>query len=137
LLPTFLPSCACLGTINCRHFINAITGGLYYGPCAEAAARRYEQHWLPLLASATAKSEADAGQLVPPLDIAYAWLCHRLAPAAYEADCQRLFGRPLDPVNAEQALSFDDGTSAKGVASQKAWLKNQAAPLMGSSSSSQ
>jgi hypothetical protein len=77
------------------------------------------------LASATAKSEADAAQLVPPLDVAYVWLCHRLAPAAYEADCKYMFGRTLDPVNAEQALAFDDGTSTKGAATKQAWMHNQ------------
>ncbi|GAX85221.1 hypothetical protein CEUSTIGMA_g12641.t1 [Chlamydomonas eustigma] len=28
--------------------------------------------------------------LVPPLDVAYAWLVHRLNPTAYAADCNRI-----------------------------------------------
>jgi hypothetical protein len=115
-----------LNLLQCYKCIQPITGGLYSGPCAEAAARRYEQIWLPLLADTAAKSEAAAGELVPPLDVAYAWLCHRLAPAAYEADCQRLFGRTLDPVNAKQALAFDDGRSTNGKVSTQAWLEAQA-----------
>jgi hypothetical protein len=31
----------------------------------------------------------------------------------------------LDPVNAHQALAFDDGTSANGKTTTEAWLKNQ------------
>jgi hypothetical protein len=111
---------------------NLYAGGLYSGPFAEAAARRYEQIWLPLLAATAAKSEAEAGELVPPLDVAYAWLCHRLAPAAYEADCKRLFGRTLDPLSSDQALAFDDGTNAKGAAAKQAWANNKGARLKGS-----
>jgi Glycine-rich domain-containing protein-like len=32
---------------------------------------------------------------IPPLDVAFCWLLHRLSPTAYEADCQRMFGAPL------------------------------------------
>lgn len=59
----------------------AAAGGLYVGAgCAEAV-RRYTQLWLPLLNNTP---EHERASLIPPLDVAFAWLSHRLAPAAYE-----------------------------------------------------
>ena len=56
--------------------------------------RRYEKHWLPLLAkhSAEPSCSLDAVQLVPPVDVGWCWLVHRLAPEAYVEDCATLFG---------------------------------------------
>ncbi|GFH12369.1 uncharacterized protein HaLaN_08039 [Haematococcus lacustris] len=95
-------------------------GGLAFGPYARVAVRRYETLWLPLLAGHAATQE-----LIPPLDVAWAWLCHRLAPAAYEADCLRLFGRRLDPASPYQALAFDDGTTEAGRATALLWKQHQ------------
>jgi hypothetical protein len=110
----------CYFAICCR-FVPLVDslypGGLYEGPYARQAAARYESVWLPLLASSPPE---EAAALVPPIDVAYAWLCHRLAPTAYAADCQKCFGRALDP-SEDQALSFDDGTSHRSARARKAW----------------
>lgn len=83
------------------------TGGLYDGLYAHEAVRRYEQHWLPMLHKMPPGPKRDA--MIPPLDVAYAWLCHRLNPHAYSADCMRLFGTILWPSD-QQALAFGDGS---------------------------
>lgn len=66
-------------------------GGLYGGHYAAQAALRYELHWLPLLAC-KAPVKATRRVLVPPLDVAVAWLHHRLRPAVYERDCRDQVG---------------------------------------------
>ncbi|GLJ07471.1 hypothetical protein SUGI_0067860 [Cryptomeria japonica] len=66
------------------------------GPLLLAAVRRYVKYWLPLLAELDGYS-ASWIPLVPPLECGWIWHCHRLNPVAYEKDCQRLFGRVLDP----------------------------------------
>ena len=50
---------------------------------------RYEQLWLPLLASLDLNDKDLV--LCPPLDIAWLWHCHRLAPASYRHACQTHF----------------------------------------------
>lgn len=57
-----------------------LVGGLYAGDCLYEAIRRYESHWLPLLAKTPAEKR---GKLLPPLDVAYVWAVHRLNPGAY------------------------------------------------------
>jgi hypothetical protein len=79
-------------------------GGMYSGPWAMEAVRRYEHLWLPLLAAVGKDDAAAAAGLVPPLDVAFAWLVHRLDPVHYEKYCRTSFGRPVDP-NALQARS--------------------------------
>ncbi|CAI5468234.1 unnamed protein product [Closterium sp. Yama58-4] len=64
--------------------------GLYSGPAVRRAIRRYERCWLPLLdelqggrlaAASRGGGEAELpSYLVPPLDVHWIWLCHRLAP---------------------------------------------------------
>ena len=49
-------------------------GGLYSGPYAKEAVRRYEQVWLPILTTCSAELIA---QIVPPLDVAYVWLVRK------------------------------------------------------------
>ncbi|KXZ47768.1 hypothetical protein GPECTOR_33g650 [Gonium pectorale] len=78
-------------------------GGLYGGHYAVQACLRYEGCWLPLLARAAAGA-ARKGKgkppppLVPPLDVALAWLLHRVTqPAAYASDCEQSVGVLLDP----------------------------------------
>jgi hypothetical protein len=41
------------------------------------------------------KNGIAAIRLIPPLDIAFCWMLHRLSPKAYEADCISLFGTVL------------------------------------------
>jgi hypothetical protein len=71
-----------------------LQGGLYHGPYAFEAARRYEQIWLPLLA--LSKAKGNTRELIPPLDIAFAWLIHRLHPVKYAQDCKDLLGAELE-----------------------------------------
>lgn len=90
---------------------------LYSGPALERALWRYEALWLPLIVAVTvdpsykcshtsfgckvddirAKNFARGGlhlnsdHLVPPLDIAWVWHCHRLNPVSYARDIASLF----------------------------------------------
>ena len=47
-----------------------------------AAIRRYERLWLPLLA-AHGRDGGDGAGLAAPLDVAWVWWCHSLAPHPY------------------------------------------------------
>ncbi|GIM08954.1 hypothetical protein Vretimale_12858 [Volvox reticuliferus] len=80
-------------------------GGLYEGHYAAQAALRYELFWLPLATRAQQRTQTTQ-VLIPPLDVAMAWLLHRCtAPGSYPADCEALLGRVLDsPPN--QAFRF-------------------------------
>ena len=51
---------------------------------------RYETLWLPLAA------EHKALSLTAPLDIAWVWHCHLLAPVAYVKDCLRVCNSEID-----------------------------------------
>jgi hypothetical protein len=58
---------------------------------------RYEQYWLPLVASVSMENEQGSVQmLVPPADVAWLWHCHRLAPMEYKSYCLHRFQRVLD-----------------------------------------
>jgi hypothetical protein len=87
--------------------------GLYEGPYAEDAIRRYEKIWLPLYAAAS--SEERSG-LVPPLDVAWVWHVHRLRPGAYIEYCKQAYGRELHVEAAAQAFSFTNGSGAPAPA---------------------
>ena len=65
--------------------------GLYAGPEVANAIRRYEFLWLPLVAEFGSRV-----QLEPPLDIAWVWHCHMLAPYNYHKDVHAIAGRVLD-----------------------------------------
>ncbi|GJP55945.1 hypothetical protein CLOM_g14956 [Closterium sp. NIES-68] len=109
--------------------------GLYSGPAVRRAIRRYERCWLPLLdelqggrqlAGASSSSNSNrSGEaelpsfLVPPLDVHWIWLCHRLAPDAYARDCTAMFSRVLncplpllDPSAAAASSSFSSSFSS-------------------------
>ncbi|GFR81235.1 glycine-rich domain-containing protein 2 [Elysia marginata] len=63
---------------------------LCQSPALVCAVQRYEKFWLPLVAK-------HPGRLLPaPLDVEWVWHCHMLAPTAYAADCQTLFGKLID-----------------------------------------
>lgn len=91
----------------------AVPGGLYDGVYAQLAIQRYMQIWLPLLC-ATPMPERAA--LVPPLDVAFVWLAHRLAPQSYEQDCTALCedGDCWDP-EPQQAFRFSSHTGSSSV----------------------
>ncbi|ELU08152.1 hypothetical protein CAPTEDRAFT_208874 [Capitella teleta] len=71
---------------------------LYSAPVAMEAIRRYETIWLPL--AATHPND----NLVPPLDIHWAWHCHMLSPSYYGDDCLTLVGKVID----NNLLSLDE-----------------------------
>lgn len=62
---------------------------LYNKPLACKAVPCY-QVWLPHFDQTPELAQA---KLVPPVDLAYLWLCHRLE--AYKADCMRLLGQEV------------------------------------------
>jgi hypothetical protein len=57
-----------------------ISGVSLQRPSAESI-RRYKDLWLPLVA--TAARSASGTELIPPIDVAWLWHCHRLAPYDY------------------------------------------------------
>lgn len=78
---------------------------LYKGPILKNAIRRYEIYWLPLVAR-----EGYGGRfLAAPLDIAWVWHVHMLAPHYYEQDCIKSVSKivdhvPLDPLQRKGGL---------------------------------
>lgn len=78
---------------------------LYNSGGMGVAVRRYEACWLPLLAKCGGKGGfTGAGA---PLDVAWAWLMHLLAPSRYRADVQSITGTLLEP--SFLALQGDEG----------------------------
>ena len=87
-------------------------GGLYKGLYAYEAARRYVSIWLPLMASC--RDDEDRQKLIPPLDIQFVWLVHRLSPISYQCDTKALNGgEPMNALPSSDPLlgpfSFTDG----------------------------
>ena len=87
--------------------------------------RRYEQLWLPLLRSAPKDFV-----LVPPLDIAWLWHCHRLAPASYARACEDIIGSnhavdcPESAFQGAEAKCMYQGVDAAGLeATQVLWRR--------------
>jgi len=78
--------------------------------------RRYEQLWLPLLKVAPKDTV-----LVPPLDIAWLWHCHRLAPVSYARACVDIFGAkqsldcPKSAFQAADAMGIDRGVDTAAL----------------------
>ncbi|KAJ7570363.1 hypothetical protein O6H91_01G117200 [Diphasiastrum complanatum] len=64
---------------------------LYEGPTLERAIQRYKNCWLPLAAAYGGYAETGV-TLVPPLDCAWVWHCHRLNPVQYARDCETNWG---------------------------------------------
>lgn len=62
----------------------------------QKAVQRYETCWLPLLA----KHRGVRG-MGAPLDVAWAWLMHALAPSKYAADVQRIAGIAATDIQAD------------------------------------
>lgn len=121
---------------------------LYEGPALERALWRYEALWLPLLVaievdtsfacthqnfarkvedirtknSARGGLHLTAQDLVPPLDIAWVWHCHRLNPEAYIADTAALTnGGPPLQTDMERAFKFSDGEDAQSRQLRRLW----------------
>ena len=85
-----------------------MAGALYHPTDVfELAKARYERVWMPLLAT-----EIPSGaRLAAPLDVQWVHHLHRLDPDAYRADCERGFGRLIDP--ADPFLVAGDGVPAE------------------------
>ena len=94
--------------------------------CVRVSKQRYEQLWLPLVVSLVA-SHTDDTPLVPPLDIAWVWHLHRLAPLKYAAYCRQRFGTILDaPASAFRLQSLDnlkDEDDSDCIATRAAWAR--------------
>jgi hypothetical protein len=58
------------------------------------AIRRYEMFWLPLVANQSESTQSE--YLHPPIDIAWVWHCHMLAPQKYAEHCKSQYGRVLN-----------------------------------------
>ena len=76
---------------------------LYKGPVVKNAIRRYELFWLPLASKSLADSFS-AQELAAPLDIAWVWHVHMLAPFHYEQDCFSVVSTVVDhtPLDSER-----------------------------------
>ncbi|KAG2482483.1 hypothetical protein HYH03_018590 [Edaphochlamys debaryana] len=83
-------------------------GGLYGGYYAHAAALRYEQHWVRVLAT------QNAGAL-PPMDVAWAWWVHRQSPAAYAAQLRQAGLALIHPFSPHQAFGFSAANAHRYV----------------------
>lgn len=70
-----------------------------YSPAGmRVAMYRYEVLWLPLLVR-TRRTD-----IAPPLDVAWAWLMHALAPSKYAADVERVLAVPAVSLTVVGAL---------------------------------
>lgn len=76
--------------------------GLFATRPSDESFRRYSDIWLPLIAKASGDKKYCDGKgkvkLVPPIDVAWLWHCHRLAPARYAEHMRKKFGcAPIGP----------------------------------------
>ena len=97
-------------------FVHSAPGGgdeLYLGRALPGAIKRYVKFWLPLVSHSGYEGQGRA-PLIPPVDIAWVWHLHRLAPRRYATYCTERFGRVLDPATAafqaQTASDADDET---------------------------
>lgn len=67
---------------------------LFSGPVLKNAIRRYEHLWLPLIAHQ--QRIQGRTNLAAPLDIAWVWHVHMLAPHHYEQDCDNIVSGLVD-----------------------------------------
>lgn len=74
--------------------VDEYPANLYKGPILKNAIRRYEVFWLPL----AFKESYGSRLLTAPLDIAWVWHVHMLAPYNYEQDCVNCVSKVLDHV---------------------------------------
>ena len=65
--------------------------GLFNVHTLHYAIFRYETYWLPF-----ACKQPETAVLAAPLDIAWVWHVHMLAPHAYERDCLNILGKVID-----------------------------------------
>lgn len=134
---------------------------LYTGRALERAIWRYEALWLPLLAAISnpptssmkpqwrntsfatkvdeikTKNFSKGGlwlnptTVIPPIDIAWVWHCHRLNPVAYDADLARFVVEEHQPsfqyfrkacaTTIETAFRFSDGEDVQSKPTRQLW----------------
>lgn len=70
------------------------------------AIHRYENLWLPLVASQNDEYILPEC-LEPPVDIAWVWHCHMLSPHNYASYCKSLFGKVLDHSVSKSKAAYD------------------------------
>ena len=108
-------------------FVHSAPGGgdeLYLGRALPGAIERYVKCWLPLVArEGTPKKEGEA-VLVPPVDIAWVWHLHRLAPRRYAAYCVERFGRVLDPGTSAFQAQAQSAADASDDETRRLWLQH-------------
>ena len=97
--------------------VHSAPGGgdeLYLGRALPGAIERYVKFWLPLVSHSIGSEGRGDAPLIPPVDIAWVWHLHRLAPRRYATYCTERFGRVLDPATAafqaQTASDADDET---------------------------
>lgn len=76
-------------------FLRTISGlpHLHGGSLALQAIRRYLNCWMPLVAKCDLHAEK---ALIPPTDVQWVWLCHRLKPKAYQHFCKTHYGKLIE-----------------------------------------
>ncbi|PNW76750.1 hypothetical protein CHLRE_11g469750v5 [Chlamydomonas reinhardtii] len=119
-LPYFLDSIVA-DFLRLLHAVDTFPrGGLYSGYYAIQAAQRYERYWTAVLKTRPVGKGGAA--ILPPLDVAYAWLVHRQDPAGYKSAMTALGVAKPHPASAEQAFGFSvdraDRTEWKKVAKE-------------------
>lgn len=94
-------------------------GALYHPTDAfNLAKARYEKVWMPLLAEETKNSNGvHHRELAAPLDVQWMHHLHRLDPGAYRADCDKAFGRLIDPCG--PFLAAGDGAPCDDVDAER------------------
>ncbi len=87
--------------LNQQEFLTEINSvrHLFVGELIDKAIFRYEKLWLPFLASFS-----EMANLSPPLDVAWIWHCHLLAPQSYGKDVELITGKFLD----HESISKED-----------------------------
>ncbi len=121
---------------------------LYTGPALERALWRYEALWLPLVVALTVDPKhkctnasfarkveeirtknftrgglhLSGDHLVPPIDVAWVWHCHRLNPVAYATDTAALTegGGPLN-TTLHTAFRFSNGEDSQSRPLRRLW----------------
>lgn len=134
---------------------------LYTGRALDRAIWRYEALWLPLLAAVSNPPTQDAqpkwtqssfttkvdeiqtknfskgglwldpNSIIPPIDIAWVWHCHRLNPIGYEADLASFvpggddesfqYFRKACSTTVDTAFRFSDGEDAQSKPTRRLW----------------
>lgn len=92
---------------------------LYLGPLLPGSIDRYCRYWLPLVTTYYKDPAHHTLALLPPLDVAWVWHLHRLAPVKYAAYCRTRFGRVVDPHASAFKLQHMDEDSQNPATSER------------------